>query len=543
MENPISNKYKELQQTETELFKAYPLLKVGKTVTQTLAVPALTAGALSHMPLAGPAIGSAVQHGTDFMQNHLHNYNASRITQQFNDLRQNIQPGFAYGIRQKAFDTWANVRSADLLAKSDLWTKPLSGYLAPTAVGKAILDTAPVAYNYVTELPVSKQIAGVVAQSQAVLNNVKDWLTSSYNNIVEYKDHAQRFLQQEVNKLSNNQQHSDQQRPSEQNTHIEGPELPIMPPPPLVNDQDFRVVEGQEAAMDDGYSMEDYQPEDEFIDLGPTETDQDLIPTEIQPPIAEAPLVDDPLGESVGDPDADSPELLDLEGTGNDDALDYFQALASEFAGRGMSTDKMKIFFDNKEVFRFHDGHPDLDHSPITNDQMAQFKEALADPINFKGNLEIRKGNDLLLSIRDGKVFDPMNKVQELLKIKLDAAPAEKEAPVQAPDSPIEGMYARHSEGVTAKGMDGAKEIAVNAIKAGNMTQAEIKAMLLENNPTLKATANAEGVESADKDAQNLIKAASKEVLKAQPEYKQQQQQKQQLAQKQQQQQKPSHSL
>lgn len=174
MANPINDKYQELRRTEQEIFDEYPLLKVGKPLIQTLAMPALVAGAATHLPLAGPAVAGAIGQGTDFIQNNLHGLREAQLTKHFAEMRQNIQPGFAYWARQRAFDDWATLRSADLLGKSDMLTRPLAGYLAPTAVGKAMMDAGPMVAKYVTQLPISTAIGRTIDQTQAIFSNVQD---------------------------------------------------------------------------------------------------------------------------------------------------------------------------------------------------------------------------------------------------------------------------------------------------------------------------------------------------------------------------------
>ena len=84
----LTTSIKELRQTEKEVFQAYPLLKVAKPVVQTLAMPALFAGAATHLPLAGPVVAGAIGHGTDFIQNNLHGLRESQVTKHFSDLRE-----------------------------------------------------------------------------------------------------------------------------------------------------------------------------------------------------------------------------------------------------------------------------------------------------------------------------------------------------------------------------------------------------------------------------------------------------------------------
>ena len=80
-------------------------------------------------------------------------------------------------------------------------TRPLAGYLAPTAIGKAVMDTAPKVAQYVTQLPISKAIGQTIDQTQAMFANVQNWINSSYQNVREHGRQAETFVQKELNKM------------------------------------------------------------------------------------------------------------------------------------------------------------------------------------------------------------------------------------------------------------------------------------------------------------------------------------------------------
>lgn len=521
MANPINDKYQEWRQTEQEVFDAYPVLKVGKPIAQTLLIPAIAANAATYLPLAGPVVAGAIGHGTDFIQNNLHGLRDAQVTKHFADLRQNIQPGFAYWARQRAFDDWATMRIPDLLAKSDLWTRPLSGYLAPTVIGKAMLDTAPVVAKYVTQLPISKAIGQTIDQTQALFASVQGWIQNSYENIREFGRHTEAFVQKEVNKLSNNQtpdQNLNVPKQEGSQASLGKDNVYLKPEDPNAKQQNKQPDKPDPNAP---ITWEDTVDDSYFDDLELDRPGRPMEPGEVEfPPAASVLDEGDFLNEGI-------PEFLTQSKHEPDKiAQDYFQGLASELGGKNMNTEKMKIFFNSQEVFRLSDGQPDLKHTSVTNEQMAAFKEALADPANFKGTLEIRQGSKLLLSIKDGQVFDPMNKVQDLLQVKMEA-PAET-----IPQTTTQGFYQKYSEGVQATGIDAIVEIAKNAIEGGH-SQAEVTSMLLENNPHIKAIEQKHGPEVARSDVQDLIQSASDELLMAKPEVQQQQTQRQEQQQSQ----------
>lgn len=514
--NGINDKYQELRQTEQEIFNAYPLLKVAKPLTQTLLIPAAVATGAAHLPLAGPVIGGAIGSGTDFLQNHMHGFRESQILNNFAEMRQNIQPGFAYGMRQKAFDGWATMRSADLLGKSDMLTRPIAGYLAPTAIGKAMLDTAPVVAKYITQLPISKAIGQTIDNTQAMFANVQEWATNSLANVRQYGLHAEKFVQKEVNKLSNNQNPDQNQS--------QGDSLPSIPlPPDFAPESTFKpdapIAPDELRGIKQGIAQSEtkLEPENQRIDkkedIAPTE----IIAPDLKPePVAAFQDTSDSVNEGI-------PEFLTQSKREPDTvASDYFQGLASELSGKGIQADNMRMWMNGEEIFRLKDGQPDQKHTSITNEQMAQFKAALADPKNFKGTIELRQGNRLLLSIQDGKVFDPTNRVAEALSLKMDTSP----------QTTAEGFYQKASEGVKdPESVQGMTQIASNAIEMGH-SQAEIKTMLMEHNPTIKSMVEKHGPAHANSVAQSTIQTAADNRLMNKPEIKQelkqQQEQKQQ---------------
>lgn len=469
MANSVSDTYNEWREAEQALFQAYPVLKVGKALTQALALPAMTASAATYIPLAGPVVGTAIHQGTDFMQNHLHAFNEHRIGERFAELRSNIPEGWGHGVKVHAFDGWAKLRTADLLAKNDVVTRLASGYVAPSVIGKAILDTAPRVANFVTQLPGGGVIGFALAQSQAVLQKTQDFLTVTRQHVRAVGLDVETFIEQGFNQVANKQDQNQNQGQSVS----EGKGEKVTPdevkaPETVLNDSPTKI---------EPPSLEQTPPQ------APEQSPFIPVPVDTIPGATEQP---------VQQPDRA--------------ASDYFQKLASEFGGKNLNTEKMKIFFDNKEVFRLSDGQPDPNHTNVTNDQMQAFKDALADPANFKGTLEIRQGAKILLSIRDGQVYDPMNKIQELLNVKLT------EGPANIPQTTSEGFYQRYSEGVKGLGLKGTSEIAEKALKAGH-DQGEILNMLKENDPTIKRTIEQRGPEAGLKEAQLAVDGASRKMM------------------------------
>lgn len=482
MENFVQNTYNDWKETETALFQAYPLLKVGKAVTQGLALPALTAGAASYLPLAGPVISGAVHQGADFMQNHFHAFKENRIGEQFAELRNNIPDGWGHGMKVKAFDSWTKLRTADLLAKSDMLSRPITGYIGSSVVGKAILDTVPRIGGYVSQLPGSGAVGFVLGQSQAVIQKTQDFLTMVRQHVRAVGLDAETFIHQGFTKMSSKQEQNQGQSVS--NDRVKPPSENLKVPDTVLNDAPTKL-----------------EPPSEKVRQAPPGLD--VTPTPKQEPVplkSEAPPT--PVAENKPAQKSD------------DAALDYFMALASEMGGKNLNTERMKINFDGKDIFELSQGQAVDRRTAVSQEHMQAFQDALSDPKNFKGTLEIKQGNRVILSIKNGRVHDPSKKIKELLKVDI------KTEADQVPQTTTEGFYKRHAQGVKANGIKGASQIAENALKAGH-DQAEVVKMLTEHNPSIKRIGVEKGPEAAQKQALKSIEIGSNNLIMKDPEVQQ----------------------
>lgn len=185
MENFISQKYQELREDEQLFFQAVPSLRVAKKVIQVAALPPAAAVAATHAPFVGPLIAGAVGQATHMMQSGMHGIAADRIASHFSELASQVPQGWG---RQSAFDAWAKIRTADMLAKTDAWTCPLSGLAAPTMIGKGILDTGKLAISHATQsIPtvVARPVVHMWRMTNHYINRAKTWFEETLSKLPE----------------------------------------------------------------------------------------------------------------------------------------------------------------------------------------------------------------------------------------------------------------------------------------------------------------------------------------------------------------------
>ncbi|KAI9129219.1 hypothetical protein [Acaryochloris sp. CCMEE 5410] len=184
-QNFISKKYQELREEEQLFFQAAPTMRVAKKLIQFAALPPAAAVAATHAPLVGPAVAGVVGQATHLMHSGIHGVAADQIAKNFAEIAGQIQPGWG---RQSAFNAWANVRTADMLAKTDAWARPLSGFAAPTMIGKGIVDTSKLAISYARQgIPtvVARPVVHMWRMTNHYINRAKNWFEETLSKLPE----------------------------------------------------------------------------------------------------------------------------------------------------------------------------------------------------------------------------------------------------------------------------------------------------------------------------------------------------------------------
>lgn len=186
-QNFISKKYQELRDEEQLFFQAAPLMRVAKKGIQMAAVPGVAVAA-THAPIVGPFVAGAVGQATHWMHSSIHDFTETRLTNQFAEMSKNIQPGLTHWFRQRAFDDWTKVRIPDMLAKTDAWARPLSGFAAPTVIGKSMIDTGKLAISYARQgIPtvVARPVVHMWRMTNHYINRAKNWFEETLSKLPE----------------------------------------------------------------------------------------------------------------------------------------------------------------------------------------------------------------------------------------------------------------------------------------------------------------------------------------------------------------------
>lgn len=482
----LNEQIQQMQAAEKQLFSVYPLLGVGKTVIQVAGLPLVTTGAMAHAPLVGPAVGSAVAQGSHFLHSHIHNLAAARISNNFTQIASNMDPGL-WNLKQTAFETWAKVRTADMLAKTDMWARPLSGLASPALIGKGMLDAGGLVINQARQITISNPIANSIKVGNYLVNRAQQWFEQTLSNLPE---HIQQNIKQGLAKVKEtigvDRNNQPQQVPetitSDQSTQVE-------PPSTVTNTQSTQV------------ELNPSQTEDPAV--------QPWLNVEPSPPLELDPLPQQQAAPDLTDPNESRSSDGESEGESPYDrvAANYFQSLGAELQGRGIGeAQNMQVIFNGQDIFQLDNGQPDPSNTIAQLEHMKLFQQALANPADFQGDLEITVGGRVLLSIVDGQVFDPMNKIQDLVNVKLNA-------PSQStPETTTQGFYEKYSEGVNTNNLNGLSQVAERAIDAGH-SQGEIKSMLLENSDYLKDVSSRQTPEVAQQSADDIIQTASDRII------------------------------
>ncbi|MGR3280462.1 hypothetical protein ACSYAD_36020, partial [Acaryochloris marina NIES-2412] len=101
--------------------------------------------AATYAPVVGPFVSGAVGQATHWMHSGIHGIRAAQISHDFAEMASQIRPGWG---RQSIFNGWASARTADLLAKTDVWARPLTGWASPAMIGKGLIDSGKLAISY-----------------------------------------------------------------------------------------------------------------------------------------------------------------------------------------------------------------------------------------------------------------------------------------------------------------------------------------------------------------------------------------------------------
>ena len=184
-QNFIGEKYRELQEEEQRYFQADPKMRLAKKLIQFTAISPGVAMAATYAPVVGPFVSGAVGQATHWMHSGIHGIRAAQISHDFAEMASQIRPGWG---RQSIFNGWASARTADLLAKTDVWARPLTGWASPAMIGKGLMDSGKLAISYAKQgIPtvVSRPVTQLWRMTNQAINRAQQWFEQTLSKLPE----------------------------------------------------------------------------------------------------------------------------------------------------------------------------------------------------------------------------------------------------------------------------------------------------------------------------------------------------------------------
>lgn len=403
--NFVGDRYRELQETERLVFQAIPApMWAVKKGIQIAAVPAVAVAA-THAPIVGPVVAGAVAKGTHLMHSGIHGIAADRITHHFTELASQVPEGWG---RQSLFNTWASGRTRDMLAKTDMWARPLSGFASPILIGKGLIDTGKLAIGYAAKgipVVVARPIVHTWKMTNYFIDRTKAWLAEMQHSVqqtIEKLQGRQTTMADTINPTPTPIE-PDLDRRAEYarllSEYHKDPDLStfeqiennIKDEPDLALVYDEHVVQ---QALREGKSVEEAT---QIIANGPSVTEmsqknlQDVSPY---------------LAETTNT----ALEHFNFENSSKEAEDSLLEDIVSPLDLRGIDTSRLVVFYNGDQIFGMKGAEIDRSVTQVNDKQMEDIKEALTNFKNFEGELKVKVGSRVVLHLKEGqKLVDTYN--------------------------------------------------------------------------------------------------------------------------------------
>ena len=401
--NFIGDKYRELQEKEQLYFEGAPLAWVAKKGIQIAALPGV-AFAATHAPIVGPVVAGAISQTTHLMHSGIHGIRADQIAKNFTDLASQVPHGWG---RQSAFDAWAKVRTADLLAKTDVWARPLSGSVAPSMIGKGLIDSGKLAVGYLAKgipVVVARPVVHMWKMTNHYIDRTKTWLAEMQQNVqqtIEKLQGRQTTMADTINQAPTAIE-PDMERRAEYarllSEYHKDPDL-----------SSYEQIEQNIQGKPDLALIYDEHVAHQALREGKDIDEATAI-------VAQGPNVTEMSGKSLQDV---SPHLADATNTAleqynyensSKEAEDNLLEALSGLDQRGVDISRMAVFYNKEQIFGMRDGDINRSVTQISDQQMEDIKEALTNFKDFEGEFKIKVGSRVVLHLKEGqKLVDTYN--------------------------------------------------------------------------------------------------------------------------------------
>jgi hypothetical protein len=190
-----------------------------------------------------------------------------------------------------------------------------------------------------------------------------------------------------------------------------------------------------------------------------------------------------------------------------------YEEVLQKLEGRGVDLTNTSVTFDGVEALSYKNNNVS---NRLSDSQAQLLQSALNDPQNFKGSVEIKSGNRVLLKIENGSVArDTIGLTAKKTTVAVEAS--------------TKDLYEKYSQNARGKGLAKTKEVAQNAIADGMSGEQTKKVIRLEDGG-FRDYKEQQGEQIADKNLERIVNQAiaQQQVLKQQQHEKEKQKDKNQ---------------
>lgn len=187
-----------------------------------------------------------------------------------------------------------------------------------------------------------------------------------------------------------------------------------------------------------------------------------------------------------------------------------YEEVLQKLEGRGVDLTNTSITFDGVEALSYKNNNVS---NRLSDSQAQLLQSALNDPQNFKGSVEIKTGNRVLLKIENGSVArDVIGLTAKKTTVAIEAN--------------TKDLYEKYSQNTRGKGLAKTKEVAQNAIADGMSGEQTKKVIRLEDGG-FRDYKEQQGEQIADKNLERIVNQAiaQQQVFKQQQQQEKEQQQ------------------
>lgn len=190
-----------------------------------------------------------------------------------------------------------------------------------------------------------------------------------------------------------------------------------------------------------------------------------------------------------------------------------YEDVLQKLEQRGIDISNTSVTFDGNEALSYRDNNV---KNQLTDSQADLLKSALNDPQNFKGSVEIKSGNRVLLKIENGSVTrDTIGLTQKTTTVAVESSTKE--------------LYEKYSEKAKGQGLEKTQQIAQNAISDG-LNGEQAKKVIRQQDKAYQNSKAQQGEQAADRMLNQIVNQVIRQQQIQKQQEEKQQNQEQELA-------------